>query len=292
MILCEAPPVSKAQCAYQGVDRPHWSFSQLNQFLRCPLQYWFERVLRLERPFAASAMVLGSAVHESLAEYHRRLQENQSDAAKCLQETFLHAWKMNEERQPIQFRESETKEGVLAMGIALLELYAQESPPENIVGVEEAMLVPLFTSSGDCLEKPLMAIIDLLHRDSQGLVVTEFKTSGRRFSELETDMLLQATAYGHAVYEHYDEKPGIRYCILVKTKKPTVQYLETVRSDSDMLRLGDVTQAVEKAIEAGAFYPVESTMNCSGCPFYRQCREWRGCQGHHAEAQSEEMAAC
>ena len=45
----------------------------------------------------------------------------------------------------------------------------QEPPPENIVAIEEAMLVPLFTSSGECLEKPLMAVLDLLNRDAHGL---------------------------------------------------------------------------------------------------------------------------
>ena len=30
-------------------DRPHWSYSSLAQYLRCPLQYYFERVVHLER---------------------------------------------------------------------------------------------------------------------------------------------------------------------------------------------------------------------------------------------------
>ena len=43
----------KASCnsgrTVSWADRPHWSYSQLFQFLRCPLSYYFERVLRLER---------------------------------------------------------------------------------------------------------------------------------------------------------------------------------------------------------------------------------------------------
>jgi hypothetical protein len=41
------------------------------------------------------------------------------------------------------------------------------------------MMVPLFTSKGECLEKPLMAVVDLLHRDQHGLLAT-------RTSELRT----------------------------------------------------------------------------------------------------------
>jgi len=146
--------------------RPHWSYSQVSQFLRCPLQYYFERILKLERPFIPSAMALGSAVHEGLAEYHRHLQLNEPVPTGNVQETFLNAWQVSENRQFIQFKDKETKDELLAQGVALLDLYMQEPPPQNIVAIEEAMLVPLFTSSGECLEKPLMAVLDLLSRDT------------------------------------------------------------------------------------------------------------------------------
>jgi putative RecB family exonuclease len=291
-ILADEPVAQRRSCPVNRL-RPHWSYSQISQYLRCPLQYYFERILKLERPFAPSAMTLGSAVHEALAEYHRHLQLEQPLPENHVQQTFLSAWQASEEKQPIQFKDNETKEAALAQGMALLELYMQEPPPQNIVAVEEAMLVPLFTSSGECLEKPLMAVVDLLHRDQHGLVVSEYKTSGRRYSDLETEMMLQATTYAHAVQERYDERAGIRYVVLVKTKKPQVQYLETVRTDADVARLGDVVHAVEQAIAAEAFYPVESSMNCSGCAFYRQCREWRGCNSCKIQTtQQAETAIC
>ena len=267
--------------------RPHWSFSQLSQFLSCPLQYYFERVLKLERPYAPSALVLGSSVHEGLAEYHRLLQAEQAIPAGRVQETFLNAWQANEDRQPVQFKDKESKDELLAQGIGLLELYLQEPPPQQIVAVEQPMMVPLFTSSGECLEKPLVAVLDLLNRDDHGLVVSEYKTAARRYGESETETKLQATAYSHAIQQHFDEKPGIRYVILVKTKKPAIQYVETVRNDEDAARLGDLIQAVERAIDAQAFYPIESPMNCSGCQYYRQCKTWKGCDHLHTIQQAE-----
>jgi len=290
-MITEAPTAKNQYRPYPRCDRLHWSYSQINQYLRCPLQYYFERILKLERPFVPSAMALGSAVHEGLAEYHRCLQFNEPVSTSGVQEIFLNAWQASEDRQPIQFRDKETKDELLAQGVGLLELYMQEPPPENIVAIEESLLVPLFTSSGDCLEKPLMAVLDLLSRDAHGLVVSEYKTSGRRYSELETEMMLQATSYAHAVQQRYEERPGVRYVVLVKTKKPQVQYLETIRTDADISRLGDVVQAVERAIQAEAFYPVESTMNCSGCAFYRQCRQWRGCNSLHM-IQEPEAVTC
>ena len=51
--------------------RPHWSFSSVSQYIRCPLQFYFERVQKLPRKSVSDAQLLGSALHSALAEYHR-----------------------------------------------------------------------------------------------------------------------------------------------------------------------------------------------------------------------------
>jgi putative RecB family exonuclease len=274
----------------RALTRPHWSYSQLNGYLRCPLQFFFERVLKLPRQFIPSNMALGSAVHAALADYHQHLQLHQPLPERRLQQTFLSAWGQGESQQPIQFKEGETRDDAIAQGVALLETYLQEPPPENILAVEQAMVVPLHTSSGEFLDKPLVAVVDLLHRGESSLVVSEFKTSGRRYSESEAATTLQASCYVHAVQERFEEPVGVRYVVLVKTKKPAVQYLNTARCDSDLGRLGDIVQSVERAIEAEAFYPIESPMNCSGCAFYKQCREWKGCNSTRSQMQEQTEA--
>jgi len=258
------------------MDRPHWSYSQLSQFLRCPLQYFFERIAKLPKPFLPSSMVLGSAVHQSLAEYHRRLQSQQSVSRDHVQEKFMTAWMKSEGEKKIQYRDGDSRNKMLEQGVALLNLYQDQAPPQQIVGVEQSMMVPLQNSRGEFLERPLVAVIDLLYREEAGLVVNEFKTSGRRFADSEADNALQASAYVHAIQQKYDETARVRYTILVKTKTPAVQNLDTVRNEKDLGRLGDIAEIIERAIEAKVFYPVESPLNCSGCPFFRPCREWRG----------------
>jgi hypothetical protein len=239
------------------------------------LRYYFQYVLRLPQPSIPSSLVLGSAVHAALADYHRRLLAKQTVLPAMIHNAFLEAWTFSENECPIQYRDREDRDTLLALGVTLVDLYLQEPPPEGIVAVEETLVVPLCNSHGDYLERPLVAVLDLLHRGSEGLTVTEFKTSGRKFNELETESALQASCYAQAVQERYGEPASIRYTVLVKTKTPAIQHLDTARSDSDLGRLGDLVQTVERAIKAEAFYPVESPMNCSGCPYYRACREWR-----------------
>jgi putative RecB family exonuclease len=265
-------------------NRPHWSYSQLSQFMRCPLQYYFERVAGLPRPFAGGGMVLGSAIHEGLANYHRRLQRKEGIRGDDIKGAFLQAWEVSEAERTIQFRDDESRDELLAQGVTLLEAYLAEPPPENILAVEQPLIVPLHNSADEYLEKPLVAVLDLLTREEcSGLTVTEFKTSGRRYNEFEADTTLQATCYVHAVQERFGEPAAVRYTVLVKTKKPTVQRLETVRSDADLGRLGDIVQGVERAIEAMGFYPIESPMNCSGCPYRLQCRDWQGTSRHELQ---------
>ena len=258
------------------VRRPHWSYSQIAQYQRCPLQYFFQRVAKLPEPFVSSNLVLGSAVHAALAEYHGCLQHGLDCPTNQVQTTFLETWREREERQPIEYRNSNNRAKAVDQGIALLELYLNEPPPENVVGVEQEFVVPLYNSQGEILEKPLVAILDLICENKDSLKVVEFKTSARRFSQVEVAMSLQVTCYMHAINEKYDRPVSLWYKVLVKTKKPQLQELMTERNSEDISRLGDLVQVVGRAIAAKVFYPIENAMNCSTCPYRQPCRQWRG----------------
>ncbi|MFN0019493.1 MAG: RecB family exonuclease [Pirellulaceae bacterium] len=268
-------------------SRPHWSYSQISQFLRCPLQYYFERILKLPRPAVPGGMALGSAIHSGLADFHRHLQRGEEFSKEQFQKSFLDAFSADDTR-PLELKENETRQSLTDQGIALLEAYWKEPRPEKIIAVEEPLLVPLVTSSGEVLEKPLVTVVDLLSRSDEELLIDEFKTSSRKYSEAEAESALQASCYVHAVRERYDEPATVRYTVLVKTKTPAIQRLTTVRTQDDFHRIGDVVQTIQKAIDAQAFYPVESPMNCSGCSFRSQCREWHGSVAPPVPATSQE----
>jgi putative RecB family exonuclease len=276
--------------------RSYWSYSQISQFLRCPLSFYFDRVTKLPKPFISSGLALGATVHQALAELHRSIQMGNILRPEQVRDLLKATWKEMEDREPIQYRNGEDQSSSLDQAVGLMDLYLTEPVPKSVVAVEEPLLVPLFNSQGEPLEKPLLAIPDLISRDKDELTVTEFKTSGRRFSELETDSSLQASCYAHAVQDRYDEQPRVRYTILVKTKTPQIQHLETVRNDTDVARLGDVVEVVDRAIQAGVFFPIESQINCSGCPFFKPCRQWQGCPKQKTDSigirEEVELARC
>ena len=143
----------------------------------------------------------------------------------------------------------------------------------------------------------MVAIVDLLTRDKDELAITELKTSGRSYGNFEVDVSLQPTSYVNAVWETFGEQAKVEYAILVETKTPKPQRLTTVRNEDDFGRLGDTVQAVERAIAAKAFYPNETPMNCSTCPYREPCREWKpdqssSCPADREMHQTAEAPAC
>jgi len=254
--------------------RPHWSYSSITQYLSCPLRFYFQRVIRLPQTSVGSGLVMGSAVHAALAEYHRTVQQDEPTDVANLHRVFSETWNRRENECPVAYKSSENPDDLKAQGISLVELYLKDPPPQNIVAIEEEMIAPLHNSRGEYLETPLLAVADLITEDNEELTVREFKTSGRSYSEMEVETSLQPTAYVNAVKEILGQHATVQYTVLVKTKTPKVQRLTTVRTDEDLSRLGDLVESIERATHAGVFYPVETPLNCSTCPYRQPCREW------------------
>jgi CRISPR/Cas system-associated exonuclease Cas4 (RecB family) len=256
------------------IDRPHWSFSALSQYLRCPRQYFFERVLCLPRRSCSAGLALGTAVHAALATYHEGLRRCRPLPPGRIRKVLLESWSDRERQEAIVYRDGEDRDGSLARGIALLDAYLREPPPTDILAVEQPLIAPLPDGRGGYLEKPLVAVPDLIVRDRAGPRVVEFKASSRSLAASEAETSLQATCYLHAARSAYGEPTRFEFAVLLKTKVPRIQRIAAARTEADSGRLGDLVASVERAIAAEAFHPIESPLNCTSCPFRRPCREW------------------
>ncbi len=252
--------------------RPHWSYSAINQYLRCPLQYYFQRILKLPQPTVSSGLVLGSAIHNALAVYHQYLMEKKEPVEQQIRQEFFETWVLRTEEQKVEFKANESQNDLIEQGLALLKLYLEEPPPQNIVAIEQRFMVPLHNSEEEYLETPLLAFTDLITKEEEIIKVTEFKTSGRSYGEFEVESSLQATCYVNAVIQTTGQMPTVEYAVLVKTKTPKLQRLKTSRTEDDLGRLGDLVQKIERAVANDIFYPIESPLNCSTCPYRQPCK--------------------
>jgi CRISPR/Cas system-associated exonuclease Cas4 (RecB family) len=256
------------------MTRPHWSYSSISQYLACPLRFFFQRILGLPQTTVSSNLVLGSSVHHALAEYHRTIQRDEPTSVEALHRAFVSSWTRRETEVKVAYRDEGTRDNAIAQGISLIELYLQEPPPQEIIGIEQEIVSPLHNSQGEYLETPLVSVADLITEKDEVLTVHEYKTSGRAYSEMEAETSLQPTCYVNAVSETYGHLAKVEYTVLVKTKTPKVQHLATTRTEDDLGRLGDIVQNLERAVQAGIFYPVENPLNCSTCPYRKPCRQW------------------
>lgn len=257
----------------------HWSFSELTTYMRCPLRHFFEYELALPKRSTPSSLVLGSAIHEALAVFHQSIQQGSPLAKEVVKKEFLQAWEERKREGTIVFQH-QTERDAVDQGVSLLDLYLRQPPPRNVVGVEQRLLTPLANSSGEVLEKQFVGVLDLVTRDEEdGLKVTDFKTSSRSYSEYEALLSLQPTAYLHAAQHHYQEPAVFEYMVLLKINKPRIQQLAAARTPTDFYRLGDLVEAIDRAVTLGVHYPVESVLNCSSCPFRKPCRSWQSEQG-------------
>lgn len=256
-------------------ERPHWSYSAISQYLSCPLRFYFQRVIGLPQQSVSSSLVLGSAVHAALAEYHRNVQQDEPTDTAKLHRIITDSWNKRESETRVSYRNGGNQADLLAQAVALIETYLQEPPPQNIIGIEQEIIAPIHNSQGEYLETPLVAVADLITEDNEELTIREYKTSGRTYGEMEAETSLQPTCYVNAVQEAFGQPAAVEYTVLVKTKTPKVQRLRTVRTDEDLGRLGEIVETIERAVEARIFYPVESPLNCSSCPYWQPCREWR-----------------
>jgi CRISPR/Cas system-associated exonuclease Cas4 (RecB family) len=259
-------------------DIASWSYSALSQYARCPLQFFFQRILGLPQRSTPSPLALGSAIHEALAQYHQGVRDRRPPRPDSVVAAFRRAWE-ERKRQELIFYQKGTEQGHVEQGLALQEAYLKEPPPAGIVAVEQELVVPLVTSQGEVLDQQLVAVLDLVTRDPrEGLKVTDLKTSSRAYSDLDGKTSLQATCYIHAAQQGYGETAVFEFAVMVKTRKPKVVRVATARMPTDSGRLGDLVQVINRAVAAGVFFPVESPLNCSSCCYRKSCREWQSDQ--------------
>lgn len=256
------------------MNSDHWSFSQLRTYLRCPLQHFFRYTLHLPERSVSSALAVGSAVHQALAVYHEAMQHEHAISADEVKEAFRDAWEERKARALVLFQRVGEHDAI-HQAISLLDTYLRQPMPRNIVAVEQELLTPLVTSAGEVLDKPLVTILDLVTRDEDGVVVTDFKTSGKAYSDYDARLSHQPTAYLYAAQHHYGETAVFQYQVMIKTQKPRLQTLATARMPTDFDRFADLVQAVDQAVAGGICYPVESPLNCSSCAYRKPCREWQ-----------------
>ena len=255
----------------------HFSASALKSFLICPWKFRLQYVEGAVPEFRPSTMILGSAVHQALALYHKGLQVQEPLPLAEIRAQFDMAISTEAQSDvPIQFKNGETEDDLRQVGMALVELYCEEAKPKTILAVEQPFKAKLVDpATGELLEPQLVGVFDLVEADDEGTVsVVEIKTAARKWSASQVDLDLQGSLYAEAIAQAGMVPEGqealIRYEILVKNKKPLLDSKSAVRRPGDRKLAVTIAVDVLRAIELDAFYR-NPGWQCAGCQHRKQC---------------------
>ena len=259
---------------------PHVSFTQIDQYLRCPLKYKFTYVDHLEPEFVPAALAFGSGIHGAAAFLFNGAAAGAPPALDEVQGYFESYWNLETEHKPIRFGERDTKASLLDLAVRMLEvLYRHREPGTEILGVEQPFDVPLIDlDTGEVLDRALVGTLDLIERDAEGrTVVVDLKTSARKYSDIQVETSLQLSVYSYATAMNGlgdQEDLRLRFDVLTKSKQPELCRHWTQRDRAASIRLFRLVAEVLHAIESAVFHP-NPGWQCKDCPFRSQCWAWR-----------------
>lgn len=250
----------------------HVSVSQLKCWQRCPRQYELRYRLGVEPEFTPRALAFGGAFHVALAAHYSARRDGDTIALDGLVEVFRAAWALQADSD-VPLEQTDEPDDAVDRATRMLEVFAAAVAGETseVVAVEEPFAVPLHDpDTGEVLEEQLTGFIDLVVMEDGRRVIVEHKTSAKRYTVDQLTYDVQPTAYALAMRARGWTDIGLRYQVVTKTAKPTIQIEDVIRGardEDDFLR---TAVGVLRAIDAGVAFPMRGWM-CRSCPYRRTC---------------------
>ena len=254
---------------------PHLSASSINDYTECGLLYKFGRIDRIPMEFISDVLVYGSTIHRVLESYYQAKMIGDRMPLKDIHELFENLWPdAAEGREDIKYAKGKDFETLLMEGRDLLTAWYMRLSDDNfnILAIEEA-----FSFNIPGVEVPIIGAMDLIEEDeSQTIIITDFKTSGRAYSADEVDNNFQVLIYYMAARAngYADREIILKFDTLIKTKKPKFEQYFTVRSEVDELRAIRKIQAVWNGIKNKVFVPNDTSWKHKNCAYRKVCDEW------------------
>jgi putative RecB family exonuclease len=255
--------------------KPHISISAINEYVECSLLYKFAKIDRIPFELKPDAMEFGTAIHRILEQFYLNKMTGYKMLLKDIHASFENIWKdIAEGRDDIEYTKGNTFQSLMMMGRDLLTVWYNKLADDNftIIGVEEA-----FSLNIPDLPIPLIGCIDLVEADDSGtIIITDFKTSARSYSNDEVDKNQQLTTYQLAMKNHgyNDREILLRFDVFIKTQIKKVKQYYTTRSELDEQRLITKIHRVWDGIQKEVFLPNDLGWKCKNCHYKKACDEF------------------
>ncbi len=255
---------------FKKVDEPienqktinnYYSYTQLEIYERCPLQYKYSFVLNLPTPKTAS-LNFGEIIHQTLENFYQLFKTNKSVSEKEMLDIYKKNW------QPIGFLSKKHEEKYFQIGKKILINYLKKYHHKdlNVLSLEMSFKIKIIDNVF------IRGKIDRIDKLPDGrLEIIDYKT-GKKPDEKELNKDPQLSIYALALKNIYKKTPDkflLSYFYLEHDEKISFQKNE---EDIEKIRK-DIIEKIEK-IKLKDFTP-NPGLHCDFCPFKIICEAWR-----------------
>ena len=249
----------------------HFSYSQLNTYLMCPLRYRLQYVELIPAAFTTSALAFGSAIHEAVAAFHQQHLLGDPIRPDQMLDVYRQAW-ASRNGEEVRFCNGDNEESLQEKAKQMLTVYHESCDPSvETLGIEEFFEVSIHDAV-----PPFQGYIDLIEQGQSGTAtVVDLKTAARKLSNGQAHSNLQLTAYsiGAAALGFNPDQLTLRLDVVTKTKTPELVRYETTRTEPQRERFCKLVTQVWHAIERESWFPRQD-WHCSQCAWAGPCAKW------------------
>lgn len=238
------------------------SYSQLESYSRCPLQYKYQYVVRL--PTSQSyTLSFGDTIHRTLQEFYRQFQENNKIKLNNLINIYNNYW------IPIGYLSSAHEKRMKEEGISILRNYFKKfhSPHLSILDLEKKFIIKINPRIS------LVGKIDRIDKVKQQIEIVDYKT-GKKPTDNELKNSLQLSIYALAatdknLYHFPLSKITFTYIFLNISEK-----IQLKKSQEDLFKAKNTIINTVKNIQEKNYIPNPGKW-CDFCSFKMVCEAWR-----------------
>ncbi len=241
----------------------NFSFSQLNSFKTCPLQYKYQYVLKIPTiPSAAESF--GITIHQSLQKFYTEFLKNKKINQKDLLSIYEKTW------IPIGYVSLNHQTQMKKEGEKMLINFYKKFHFSNlkIIALEKLFKIKI---TNDIFLTGKIDRIDSLNKNE--IEIVDYKT-GKKPNERELSKSLQLTIYALAANDKnlFNKKLGDINLTFYYLQTP--EKISLKKNDDDLIETKEqIVDMVEK-IRTNKF-PANPGKHCDFCPFKIICEAWQ-----------------
>ena len=248
---------------YQLPITNNFSYSQLNSYKICPLQYKYLYVLKIPTLPTASAS-FGTTIHKTLQDFYSDFLKNKKVDKKRLLELYKKSW------IPIGYSSKAHEDRMKKEGEKMLRNYFDKfhSSDLKIIGLEKLFKIKI---TEDIYFTGKIDRIDAINKNEVEII--DYKT-GKKPSDRELTKSLQLTIYALAshdknLFNKKLEDINLTFYYLQTPEKITLKKTEEELIDTKD-RIIDMVGEIRQNI-----FPANPGIHCDFCPYKIICEAWQ-----------------